>query len=113
MVTLTTAFGAWQPVQELLAGGRRWGAGSRGRTFVNGCHTLVDLVHQAACQVLNVCTPLLTLLPGQPQEAQQPATRMSAHTSCSLIGIPLTPAVLGRRSVERAALAILASRKSK
>lgn len=32
-------------------------------TFVDGCHTLVDLVDQAACQVLDVSTPLLALLP--------------------------------------------------
>jgi hypothetical protein len=41
---------------------------SSARTFVNGCHTLIDLVDQAACQVLDVCTPLLTLLPATQQQ---------------------------------------------
>jgi hypothetical protein len=39
-------------------------------TLINGCHTLVDLVHQAASQVLNVSTPLLTLLPGRRWQQQ-------------------------------------------
>lgn len=43
---------------------RRTGAGPWGLcTFVDGCHTLIDLVDQAACQVLDVSTPLLSLLP--------------------------------------------------
>lgn len=32
-------------------------------TFIQRLHALVDLAHEARCQVLNVVAPLLTLLP--------------------------------------------------
>ncbi len=41
-------------------------------TLIQGAHTLIDFIHQAACQVFNVLPPLFALLPAA-QAADTPS----------------------------------------